>query len=686
MTVEEIGAAARCGPVNPTAGATGTLSPLGYRDVALTGGWLGRWHERTVTVTLPQVLDRVEGGEAAANLARLIGRADGPHRGMVFTDSDVYKTLEAVAWATSGPCDAAALLRRAEELVALLGQVQEADGYLNSWVQGTPGLGRWSDPRAGHELYCAGHLFQAAVAAHVNDVLPGLGEVAARFADLLVGTFADSDHVDGHPGVETALVELYRVSGRREYLDLARRQVDRRGRDWLGAGPRAAYFQDGVPVRAATAAVGHAVRQLYLLAGVVDVAVETADAELLQSAVRLWDDLAAGKTYVTGAHGSRHRDEALGDAYELPPDRAYAETCAAIGAFQLAWRLLLATGEARYADAMENLLYNAIAGAVSASGDRYFYSNPLQLRTDHDGSDEDAPSGRLPWYTCACCPPNIARLLAGVQSYLFTRTDDGVQIHHPATARVDVPVAGQPVRLELSTGYPYDGLLEVTVTTTGDAPWELALRVPHWCESVTVTVDGAPVDAPHPDGAHPGAGQRGGYVRLRRSWAGRHTVRLVLAMPVRTLTAHPRVDAVRGCVALARGPLLYALEQADLPAEVVLEDVRLLAVRDAVPADAVPADAVTGPADIGDAGTADAPAPPVQVQVQVAVHPAALEPAARDLYTAVRLGDDPGTGAATAPFTAMLRPYHLWANRTPGAMRVWLPLVPFPPGPVPRPR
>jgi len=673
MTVEEIGAGAPCGPVNPTSGALGTLTPLGYGDVVLTGGWLGAWQDRILAVTLPQVLDRVEGGEAVANLLRLTRRTQGPHQGMVFTDSDVYKTLEAVAWAMpaarpagtglddggTGPVEgsgAAALLRRAEEMVALLGQVQEADGYLNSWVQGTPGLERWSDPRMGHELYCAGHLFQAAVAAHVTGVLPELGRVAARFADLLVETFADSDYVDGHPEVETALVELYRVTGRAEYLDLARRQVDRRGHDWLGAGQRASYFQDGVPVRAATAAVGHAVRQLYLLAGVVDVAVETADAELLEAAVRLWDDLAAGKTYVTGAHGSRHRDEALGDAYELPPDRAYAETCAAIGAYQLAWRLLLATGEGRFADAMETLLYNAIAGAVSAEGDRYFYSNPLQLRTGHDGSDEDAPSGRLAWYACACCPPNVARLLSSVRSYLLTRTEDGVQIHHPATARVDVTVAGLPISLDLSTDYPYDGALLVTVETAGDMPWELALRVPSWCGRVTVTVDGGALDV----------GPSDGYVRLRRSWSGRHTVRLGLDMPVRTLAAHPRVDAVRGCVALARGPLLYALEQADLPRGVILEDVRLLAVRGVV-TDGVVASGVE-------------PGPRVRVEVT-----AVVRPSGPDLYAPVHLRDDPDAVTPTEPFRATLLPYHLWANRSPGAMRVWLPLAPLPLRSTPRP-
>lgn len=654
MTVHGGRPAGRPGPVNPTRGA---LAPLAHHDVVLDGGgWLGRWRRRTLTVTLPHVLERVESGEAAGNLARLTGRSDAPHRGMVFTDSDVYKTLEAVAWAVPGSDDGdgdeggdegggtaagvRGLLDRAGDLVTLLGEVQEADGYLNSWIQGTPGRERWSDPRIDHELYCAGHLFQAAVAAETAGVLPGLAPIAVRFADLLVEQLSGSSYIDGHPQVETALVELYRLTGRTAYLELARRQVEQRGHGYLDAGQKASYFQDGVPVRRATRAVGHAVRQLYLLAGVVDVAVETGDEELLAAAVRVWDDLQSRKTYLTGAHGSRHRDEAIGDDYELPPDRAYAETCAAIGAFGVAWRLLLATGAARYADAMETLLHNAVAAAVSAEGDRYFYSNPLQLRTGHDGSDEDAPSGRLPWFACACCPPNLARLLASVPDYLLTRTDggtggtDGIQVHHPTAARARIDVGGRPVALRIATGYPHDGAIDVTVETDGDRPWELALRVPGWCRRFTVTVD----DRPEPVDA------ADGYVRLRRSWAGRHAVRLVLDLPVRVLAAHPRVDAVRGCAAVARGPLVYALEQADLPAGTVLEDVRLVGARQEAASRLV----LTVVTDDPDA----------------------------ELYPAGSLPQPAGAAGTSEPFEVTVRPYHLWANRTAGAMRVWIPTSP----------
>ena len=306
----------------------------------------------------------------------MTGDHDGDFAGMWFADSDVYKTLEAAAWA-GGFEDFVA------GTAALLEKAQDPDGYLNSYYQTGHRDEQWADLRFSHEMYCAGHLIQAAVAA------PALLPVARRFADLLVRRFGPDgeEAICGHPEIETALAELYRVTGHRPYLELATAFVDRRGHGLLGDdgrfGPR--YYLDHQPVRDAEEVTGHVVRQVYLLAGAVDVAVETGDAELLAAAERLWESALAGKTYLTGGQGSRHRDEAFGDPYELPPDRAYAETCAAIGSFQWAWRLLLATGRSRYADEMERLLHNGIAASTAVSGTAFFYSNPLQLRTGHDG-------------------------------------------------------------------------------------------------------------------------------------------------------------------------------------------------------------------------------------------------------------------------------------------------------------
>ena len=324
------------------------------------------------------------------------------------------------------------------EVGGLIGRAQREDGYLNSWVQGQRPDLAWKDLRWGHELYCAGHLLQAAVAGGrtgADRICSCVEEALRAFARDVLHDDGDGRLVGicGHPAVETALVEFYRRRGRRA-LQLAVRQVDLRGRADVGMPTSGllgdsrfplSYFLHHVPVRQRGAATGHAVRELYLQAGVVDVAIETHDHELLRASEAIWEDLFGSKTYVTGAHGSRHRDESIGDAYELPSDRAYGETCAAIASFQWNWRLLLATGRARYAEAMERVLWNTIAGAVSRHGTEFFYSNTLHLRTGHDGADEDAPRHRLRWYGCSCCPPNLARLMASVQAYLLTRDGSG---------------------------------------------------------------------------------------------------------------------------------------------------------------------------------------------------------------------------------------------------------------------
>ena len=377
----------------------------------------------------------------------------------------------------------------------------------------------------------------------------------------------------------------------------------------------------------------------------VDVAVETGDHELLAAAGRLWEDAFHARAYITGAHGSRHRDEAYGSPYELPPDRAYAETCAAIAGVHCDWRLLLATGEARYADEMERALYNAVAVAVSGDGSGFLSSHPSQARTGHAVGGAEASTRRPPWYSCACCPPNLARLFASLPGYLATGDDDGLRIHLYGTATVEATVRGVPVRLRMRTDYPWQGRVEVTVTGQAagrPALWTLALRVPAWCPAYTVLVDGVPVRAE----------AAGGYLRLSRVWVHGTTVLLDLHLPVRQVTGHPRVDAVRGCVALTRGPLVYCLEQADLPPDAVLEDVRL---------------DPEAPVVLALANGLDPSAPPVTLLASgstVTTADASLHrTAARDAGTAT-------------PITLRAVPYFLWGNRAKGAMRVWIPVRP----------
>jgi hypothetical protein len=615
------------GPAVPSDHALTELRPLAFSRLT-SDGLLGKWQDRNATATLPYVLRALEDHGNLPNVRRVTGDFDGPFEGMWFSDTDVHKALEASFWEigrTGGETPAFVT-----DTAALFEKAQDPDGYLDSYYQGGHRERQWAELHYSHEMYTAGHLIQAAVAAarsapHDPATQQIVG-VARRFADLLVQRYGGKgvDAVCGHPEVETALVELYRVTGHRPYLDLAARFVDLRGHGLLGAdrfGPR--YFQDHLPVRDAPEVTGHVVRQVYLLAGAVDVAVETGDHDLLRAAERLWDSALSSRTYITGGQGSRHRDEAFGDPYELPPDRAYAETCAAIGSFQWAWRLLLATGRARYADEMERVLYNGIAASTAAGGTAFFYSNPLQLRTGHDGSEEDAPSQRLDWYSCACCPPNLARLMASLHTYVATGSADGLALHLYAAGTFTS--GGATVRVQ--TAYPWSETVSLTVTDPAEGPWTLSLRVPEWCGDARLSVNGSLVRT----------GAQEGYLRLTRTWHAGDRVELVLAMPPHLVSGHPRVDAVRGTVALARGPIVYCLEQADLPdalAGAVFEDLEL-----------------------------DSSALPQVVPDETGFAPVRLH---------VSIRERAGGAAAIVPTI----PYFLWANRAAGPMRVWIPLAP----------
>ncbi|MFI5734886.1 glycoside hydrolase family 127 protein [Kribbella sp. NPDC051587] len=585
---------------------------------------LGSWQELNAVATIPHCLDNIRRTGVIENFRRLTeDDPPGKFLGFWFADSDLYKTLEAIGWemGRSGTGQWAEVL---SEVADLLENVQESDGYLNTYVQGTAGQERFGRLEQSHELYCAGHLVQAAVALHRGGGDERILAVARRVADLIV----DLPLIDGHPEVETALVELYRETGDESYLRAAELQVERRGQETLTGGFGPPYYQDHLPVREASEATGHAVRQLYLAAGVSDLYLENGDESLLKAMERLWDSAFGSKMYVTGGHGSRHRDEAYGDPYELPPDRAYAETCASIAALQWCWRMLLATGQARYAEEMERALFNAIAASMATTGTAFFYSNPLQLRTGHDGSSEDAPSERLPWYDCACCPPNLARLLASLHGYAATSDVSGLQLHllSAGTFATDTMTA------VVETGYPWDGDVVVTVSGQG----ELAIRVPTWAADADLTVTGATVLVdPEP----------GAYLRVACEDGAR--VRLKLPMTPRLIRADERVDAVRGCVAIARGPIVYCVEQADLPDGVLIEQLRLDT--------SVPITEERVPDDLT----------PVRLRLA-----AIARPLDTDLYAAYQ----PDLPAGT-PITVTAIPYHAWANRGPGAMRVWLPVA-----------
>ncbi|SOE07262.1 glycoside hydrolase family 127 protein [Streptomyces sp. Ag109_G2-15] len=636
----------RTRPVQPSPAGPVRLGPdahaaLHPTAVAIDAGF---WHARRETnarVSVPQGPGLLESAGNLHNLRLAAGTAEGEFQGAYpFVDTDVYKWLEAAAWQLGHRGDDS-LAADVDRIIALVAAAQQPDGYLNTWFQLVKGGARYQDLRWGHELYCAGHLIQAAVAHHRATGRTELLDVARRFADHvdsvfgLPGSGRPIDGIDGHPEVETALVELYRETGERRYLDLAGYFVDRHGHGLLGG---EAYCQDRVPVREATNVEGHAVRQLYLLAAAADLATETGDAGLRAAGERLWHAMTTTKTHLTGGLGAHHDQEDFGDPYELPNERAYCETCAAIASVQWSWRLALLTGEARYSDLIERTLYNGFLAGVSLDGERWLYVNPLQVRDGHTDPGGDQSARRTRWFRCACCPPNVMRLLGSLEHYLASGDDGGLQIHQYVTGRY----ACGPIVVRAETDYPWHGTIALTVEETpADRPWTLSLRIPQWCREFRVRCGEETYDSPVDDG----------WLRLERTWTPGDRIVLELTLEPRLTAADPRVDAVRGCVAIERGPLVYCLEQVDHPGggldDIVLDTTRPLAVKHRP-------DLLGGVTTVVAAGR------------RRGIPDRGWWPYASADTTAA-----PEPDGETVEFTAV--PYYAWANREDGSMRVWLP-------------
>jgi hypothetical protein len=630
--------AVRVASVLATPTGIASFTPIDARGVTMGPGFWADRRRVNRERTIPHGFEQLRQAGNLGNL-RLAAGADGRYHTIgraigldfPFLDTDVYKWLEAAAWELGHAPDPT-LAAAADEAIGLIQRAQRPDGYLNSFVQVVAPGREYTDLAWGHELYCVGHLIQAAVAWQRAVGDGRLLDVAVRATDSVDRALRSDgrDGIDGHPEIEMALVELYRATADRRYLELAARMIHGRGRGILGAGRFGpAYWQDHEPVATAESVAGHAVRQLYLDAGAVDVATELGDERLLAAVARRWREMIATRTYLTGGVGSHHLDEAFGDPYELPPDRAYAETCGAIASVMLAWRLLLATGDPACADVIERTIYNGVLPGVSLQGTTFFYDNPLQRRTIRAAA---APGHgeRASWFPCACCPPNLMRMLASWDQYLVTSDQDGICVQQYANAEIATETPAGPVRLSMATDYPWDGRIRVEVLEAPDSAWSLSLRVPAWSRASTIKLgDAAPT--PIPAGSYWASGPR--------AWQPGDAVVLDLDMTTRVTVPDPRVDAVRGCVALERGPLVYCIETADLPAGVALEEVRV--DRDVQP---VPVE------------RADLASPLVGLTVP-----------------AVQASFD---GQTERSIEVGAIPYFAWANRSVEAMRVWIPVRP----------
>jgi DUF1680 family protein len=619
--------------VAPSPAAISAVRPLPLGAVRLTGGlWADRQHVNRSRSIEHVMLRLVESGNFE-NFRRIADGARGPHGhasatdaiAKNFVDTDVYKWLEAVGWEGSRGSLSAAVEGQADEAIELIGRAQDADGYINTWYQTLDPSLRFTNMAFGHELYCLGHLIQAGLAYHRARGDARLLRIAQRFADLAVGSFGagQREYVCGHPEVEMALVELGRETGDGRYVELGKLLLDRRGRGLLGPSPYGTgYFQDRRPYRELPGVEGHAVRAVYLGCGAVDVSTELRDPELLAASRRQWSDMVASKMYITGAVGSRHHGEAFGEPFELPPDRAYGETCASLGAVMWSWRLLLTELNATYGDVLERVLLNAVFGSTSPDGTSFHYTNPLLVRSAHD---------RQPWFEVACCPPNLLRTIATIEQYVATESDAGLQIHQYASSRIEA-TGGQVVTVE--TGYPFQGSIRVKVDRTA-GEWALSMRIPAWAREARLRVNGEGVDAITDNG----------YAAITRRWAAGDELILDLEMGVRVTRPAWSIDALAGQIAVERGPLVYCAEQCDSPLPLtspIAIDVTHLEHDDDAPGE--PAITVTA------VGLQDEPNAVTWPYFDRPLHPP-VWPDQRPIR---------------------LIPYHRWGNRGSGPMRVWL--------------
>ncbi len=613
------------------------LHSVPVRAVKLGSGFWSARMEANKKRSLPSLLSQLEEHGVVDNFRRLSGRKKIERKGPLYTDSDLYKWMEAAAFVLQSGDDPqirSSLEKMIDEVVA----AQGTDGYLNTYYVDERAKERFTNFRHGHELYCLGHLLQAGIAYYRAMGERRLLDAGIRFADYAISQLGPGKKpaFAGHPEIEMALVELYRTTKQPRYLEFADYLLNSK-RPELKLNERdIAYTFSGVPFATRQRFEGHSVRAMYAAGGAADYFAETRDAELMNTLGRLWQDLVTQKMYITGSVGSREVGEAIGEPYELPNEQAYTETCAAIGNYMWNWRMLAITGEAKFASIGERALYNGVLSGVSLSGDHYFYRNPLSAlgRTE-----------RKPWYTTTCCPPNIQRTLASLPGYFYSTSAAGLWTHLYHNSQLDWQLEnGRKIRVSQQTDYPWKNVVEFTIAPESKERFSLFLRIPEWSDRTRVSVNGA---------GEQEISQPSSYFELNRIWQTGDKVRVTFDMPVKLIEANPRVRDNFGRVAVQRGPLVYCLEGVgnDQPSPF---DISLLADEN-ITDDFIPefrTDVLGGVTVI-------------RARAVAVKTPNSQEP----LY---RVLDQRGLPESKQVEVTLI-PYYAWANRGPSEMEVWLP-------------
>ena len=635
--------------------------PLPVREVKVLDAFWANYQQKILEKVIPYqweaLNDRIEDADKSyciQNFEIAAGRKEGKHQGCVFQDSDLAKWLEAVAYALAIKPDPE-LEKTADAAIELVCAAQQPDGYCNTFYIINGLDKRFTNLKDNHELYCFGHMLEAAVAYYEATGKDALLNAMIRYADCIDRCIGPEEgKIHGYPGhevAEMALIRLYEITREERHLRLAKYFIDQRGQQplffekederhgnqfwWKYSSFRYQYYQAGRPVREQHDAEGHAVRAAYLYSGMADVARVTGDDSLYEATRKLWESIAYRRMYITGAIGSSEYGESFSFDYDLPNDTIYGETCAAIALVFFARRMLEIEPRAEYADVMERALYNGVISGMSLDGRHFFYVNPLEVlpqASREDNHKRHVRPVRQKWFGCACCPPNLARLLASIGGYAYTQREDALYVHLYMASEFAAKLGGNELGLKVEAGFPWKGDVQLTVRS-GVADGTIALRAPGWCRKWTLKVNG---EAVQPE-------MENGYMLLSRSWRTGDQIALSFDMPVTLMEANPSVREDAGKVAVMRGPVVYCMEEADNGARLH----RLHLGADAAFAERY-TEELDGIVRISATGTKETETWETDV-----------------LYR-------PRAEKAAEPCDLALIPYYAWANRGEGEMMVWI--------------
>lgn len=584
------------------------IEQIDFSHVKINDNFWSPRLSKHVSATLPVCIDQIENQTGRIRNFENAAKGEGEHSGIFFDDSDVYKALEGMAYSLINNPDPE-LEKKADEWIDKFAAAQQPDGYINTFYTLTGLDKRWTNMDK-HEMYCAGHMIEAGVAYYQATGKRKLLDVCIRMTDHMMSQFGPGKRhwVPGHEEIELALVKLYQTTQEQKYLDFAYWLLEERGHGHGTMGDEGkwdpVYYQDIVPVRQLTDISGHAVRCMYLYCGMADVAALKNDTGYIAAMDRLWDDVVHRNMYITGGIGSSRDNEGFTEDYDLPNLDAYCETCASVGMVLWNQRMNQLTGDSKYIDVLERSLYNGALAGISLGGDRFFYVNPLESKGDHH---------RQEWYGCACCPSQLSRFLPSIGNYIYASSDDALWVNLYIGNTGQIRIGETDILLTQETDYPWDGSVKLTISTSQPLEKEIRLRIPDWCKTYDLSINGKRINVP----------KEKGYAVIK-DWKSQDVIALDMDMPVEIVAADPHVKENFGKRAIQRGPLVYCMEEIDNP--VYFDQIQL--------------------------------SPSTTFQTAFA----------SDILNGIKTIKTNGR-AQSATFI----PYYAWDNRKAGKMRVWIP-------------